>query len=244
MKKAAGKGLPLGCDRETIGAAAHDLRTPLLAIRMGCDLLERGVAGQDPGAREILKELRQAGSELGAMAERALAFARLEAGLVQASLAPTDLAAVAEQAAAGARAAAGPRTVGVTVSAPAALPPALADPALLRQVLTELLDNAVAFSPDGQQVAVLIGEGPGSPRPLRVRVADQGPGVPAALAGAIFSPWVRVRAPGRGRTRGLGLGLALARRLCLLMGARVALLPGEGPGAVFEVALRAAVPRR
>jgi two-component system sensor histidine kinase KdpD len=123
------------------------------------------------------------------------------------------------------------------------LPPALADPALLEQVFTNLLENAAKYGPDGGTIRV---SGSTSPDRLHVSVSDDGPGIPADELAHVFDSFYRARRGDR-TIPGTGLGLAIARGLTEAMGGTIeAQSPRPGapqagpPGTMIEVILRAA----
>ncbi|MDZ7617426.1 MAG: ATP-binding protein, partial [Patescibacteria group bacterium] len=99
------------------------------------------------------------------------------------------------------------------------------DRELLRQILFNLLQNAIEFSPEGSTVE--IGLRRGHDGRYRLEVADLGSGVPAELAGKLFTPYFTTR------KEGAGLGLAIVRRIALAHGWRVGYQPRAGGGAIF-----------
>jgi len=111
----------------------------------------------------------------------------------------------------------------VRVSLPACLPALLADPALLERVLANLLGNAIRYSPPGQQVLLTASSHHDQ---VELRVADRGPGIPAADRDRAFQPFQRLS--GSGTHPGPGLGLALARGLTEAMNGT--LTPDDTPG--------------
>lgn len=114
------------------------------------------------------------------------------------------------------------------------LPPVSADAARVLQVLINLLDNAIKFSPAGHCVRVEAEATPDSR--VRVHIIDEGPGVPEAFRGEIFKPFARVSAQGDG----MGLGLAISHALMEAMGGELSFTPPESGGSCFTMTLSCA----
>jgi signal transduction histidine kinase len=112
------------------------------------------------------------------------------------------------------------------------VPPAAADEAQLRQVLDNLLDNAIKYSPDGGDVRVRVEAGEDS---VRFAVADSGLGIPIAERGRIFEKFYRLDPDMTGGIGGTGLGLYIARELVRRVGGRVWVEPNDTRGSVFYV---------
>jgi two-component system sensor histidine kinase KdpD len=124
------------------------------------------------------------------------------------------------------------------VSVPTDLPPAEADPDLTRQVLRNLLENAVKFSPRGGQVEVSAELSDGR---VVVSVLDRGSGIPSEDMDRVFEPFYRSDESVRAGTQGAGLGLAVCRRLVEMQGGRIWAESREGGGAAFRFTLPIAV---
>src|SRR5581483_9466669 len=163
-----------------------------------------------------------------------LDVARLDSGGLGAALAPTDVAAVVQEVIAGAeRSGNGHRFVAELGSGELS---AAADAAMLRQVLDQLISNAVKYSPTGATVTVsarLSGDA------VEIAVADEGAGVPPAERDRIFSKFYRA---GDAQARGTGLGLFIARGLVREMGGRIWVDSGDRGGARFAFELPASRP--
>jgi signal transduction histidine kinase len=114
-----------------------------------------------------------------------------------------------------------------------------ADEALLRQVLDNLLDNAVKYSPGGGDVRLSVES---ADDVVRFRVADEGLGIPAAEHGRIFEKFYRLDPDMSGGIGGTGLGLYIARELVRRVGGRIWVKANEGGGSIFYVELPAAAP--
>ena len=183
-----------------LGNVSHELRTPLAAVKGYVDNLLDGVAGPLPDKpRHYLGRVRDNADRLGRMVSDLLDLTRIEAGKIE--LAPQSLpvADLVTDALDGLRPS---RTSGaclVAVDVPAC-PPVWADPDKAHQVLTNLLANAVKFSPRGGQVSVTAADEPAGL--VRLTVRDTGPGIPAAERERVFDKFYQVgRVGGRASPR-------------------------------------------
>jgi signal transduction histidine kinase len=225
---------------EFLSIAAHELKTPLTSLLGFAELLLRQLersGGVDPAlALRALRPFREQTTRMARLIEQILGFSRLQAGHLALVRRPVDLVGLVQAAVAAAQTAASGRTF--VVSAPAALPARLDGPRI-EQVLANLLDNAVKYSPEGTPVEVAV-ETP-APGEARVAVRDRGSGVPPELRAHLFDSSLRL--PTVRHVSGLGLGLRVSRRIVELHGGRLwAEFPEDG-GTRFVVALPTAQDR-
>lgn len=200
--------------KDLMANVGHELRTPVAAVRAQ---LENLVDGVRPADHEALAELLDQTERLGALVDDLLDLARAEAGVAplvrrQVEVEPLVLDIVGQVTAVRTG-----RRVDVDV------PPGLradADPARLRQVLVNLVDNAVRHTPAGGRVDVRARSHDGG---LMLEVTDDGPGIPRDQWDAVFERFRR--GPGTGIDGGTGLGLAIARWAVALHGGRIAVVP-------------------
>ncbi|MEU9559312.1 sensor histidine kinase [Streptomyces fumanus] len=219
--------------RRFVADASHELRTPLMSVRGYADLFQYAAANE-PGERERhLARLRAEAARMGVLLDDLLLLARLDAAEVEAPLrrTDTDLTELVRQAADAFRASHPGRPLTVAAGPePLTLP---LDPQRIRQVLDNLLTNAAVHTPPGTSVSVTVTAGADT---AEVRVADTGPGVPAADRDRVFDRFYRVD-KARSRDRGgSGLGLAVARSLVEAHGGTVTLTGAPG-ATVFTVTL-------
>jgi signal transduction histidine kinase len=215
---------------------SHDLRTPITGVRGYADLLLHGLGGElPPRAVRFVENTRRAADAMLALVNEIMDFARLDAGRVEISPTPCDLGAVLEDALAAVRPQAADRRLRLRGPERAALPPVVTDGARVRQILVNLLANAVKFTPEGE-VAVEVRAGDaGETAWIEIRVRDTGRGIPAEHLERVFEEFEQV--PG---SEGTGLGLPISRRLARLLGGDLRAESRVGEGSTFVLRL----PRR
>jgi signal transduction histidine kinase len=213
---------------------SHDLKNPLNAIDGHASLLEDGVRGPiNDEQRQSLARIRRAVKTQLTLIKDILDLSRAEADL-QIHTARVNLASVATEAVQEQSAAA--EAAGHTLIVDCPVQPAVdTDEERVRQVLGNLISNAVKYTPPGGciTVAVEVGKGEGKLAGLtsaEIRVADNGPGIPADKVEAIFQEFTRLDA---GAAEGSGLGLAIARRVARLLGGDITVASEAGKGSVF-----------
>jgi two-component system sensor histidine kinase KdpD len=222
-----------------LNSLSHDLRTPLTGIRGAAETLQIGWDRLDPAQRrDLLESITEDTGRMTRFLSNIMDLTRLESGAIEPRLAPTPLAELVDAALARV-----PGLHAVAVSLPDRLPPVLADPALLEQVLVNVLDNAKRYAPDGSLVRVaarVVGDR------VMLEVADEGVGIPQADLPHVFDSFYRARREDR-VAPGTGLGLAIARGLLQAMGGTIAAIsprpdvPRDGsPGTLVTVGLAAA----
>ncbi|WP_322490236.1 sensor histidine kinase [Chloroflexus sp.] len=219
-----------------IATISHELRTPLTIVRGYTDLLLRqAIPASDAEQREMLEQIRQSTVQMTHLVNNAIMVANLDSGQVETNLQAIELAPIVEAALHPLYAAFRERGVQVTLALPEDLPLVLADRELLKQALSQLLDNARRYVPQGR---VLISAGiAGSD--VWVAVSDTGPGIPEDVIGRLFTRFQRVDGNNSAQ-RGSGLGLAIARQLIELQGGTIAVTSIPGQGSTFTIRLRCA----
>lgn len=192
-----------------LAAVGHDLRTPLAIAKAGVSGLRMSpdLAAEDCAA--LLARSDQALDRLATLMEDLLDLSRLQTGALTLRRQPVAV----DDVLAGALDDIGVQPRGVLLDVDEDLPPVLADPVLLERVLANLIVNAQRFSPAGIPPTVIARARDGR---VRIRIADRGPGIPAADRERVFAPFQRLGDTDAGT--GLGLGLALARGLAEAMG--------------------------
>ncbi|MDQ3778590.1 MAG: ATP-binding protein, partial [Actinomycetota bacterium] len=216
-----------------VSTVSHELRAPLTSIYGFAEtLLREDVAFGERERRTFLGYIASEAQRLTGIVDALLSVARLEAGDLQVQLAPTDLRDVVSDVVSGAERdlADGLRFVVDVPEEPLA---AAADREKVRQILANLVDNAIKFSPAGGTVTIAARR---TRDGVQVRVVDEGAGIPPSEQERIFRKFYRADARGR-EPAGTGLGLFIARGLASAMGGRlwVDSQPGRGGCFVFEL---------
>jgi two-component system sensor histidine kinase KdpD len=211
-------------------AVSHDLRTPLAGIKASASSLRQlDIAWSDVDRNEFLRTIEDETDRLTTLVGNLLDMSRIQAGAV----APRTQSVGLEEVVPAALAGLGERADKVEVDVPESLPPVRADPALLERVVANLVDNAVAHSPEGSPVWVEAGE-VGSR--VLIRVVDRGPGIPLEERERIFQPFQRLGdSPSHGA--GVGLGLAVARGFTHAMGGDLIVDDTPGGGTTMTIEL-------
>ena len=217
-----------------VATASHELRTPLAAVYGAVRTLRREDIDVAPEDRENLLEIIESESDrLAGIVGQILLSGEVDAGVVQIAQATCDLRALVDGVLASARVRA-PEELRFEVEAPETLPPIACDPDKLRQVLVNLLENAVKYSPGADEVTVSLSTENGF---ARIAVRDRGLGIPAEEHERIFEKFHRLD-PGQSRgVGGSGLGLYISRGLMERMGGRIDVDSTPGRGSTFTVEL-------
>jgi two-component system OmpR family sensor kinase len=218
--------------RRFLADASHELRTPLSSIRGYAELYRMGATREPDELERSMGRIEGEAARMGVLVEDLLTLARLDE-IADAPHVEVDAAALARDTADDARATAPDREVTLRADGPALVS---GDPDQLRQVLANLVRNALVHTPAGTPVEIAVqAAGPS----VRLEVRDHGPGLPEDETDAIFERFWRAEA-GRERGRaGAGLGLAIVAGIVDAHGGAVAARNAEGGGAAFTVTLPA-----
>lgn len=217
-------------------AMSHDLRTPITAVLGYSELLLDGVVGEvAPRQREMIDRIFQVGGHLARLVDDVLDLAKLDAGRMEFHRERTTLGLLVEDAVL----AVDPQANGKALPLRLELngcrdAPLWVDRVRVRQVLVNLLSNAVGLTPDGE---IRLSAGTDGERTW-IAVRDTGPGLPAGGETAVFEECLQL-ASGQGTKRepGSGLGLAVSRRLARAMGGDLIAQTASGAGATFTLFL-------
>jgi signal transduction histidine kinase len=220
--------------RDFLADVSHALRTPIAALLTFNELLTER-AGDDPAARaEFLESSRVQLERLDWLAQNLLELSKLESGLVLLDLRPEDLRTAVESAVEQATPAARRRKLELTVSLPDGPLRIRHDPPRIGQVLTNLIGNAIKFTPPGGSVAIAV-----SPHRdgARIDVTDTGVGIDARELPRIFDRFYRGSRANEARASGSGLGLAIVRSIVDMHHGSIAVDSSLGSGSRFTVIL-------
>jgi len=222
-----------------LSTASHELKTPLSSVIAYAELLEDNADKLQADQRaEFLRRLRSEAGRLLGLIEDILDLSRIESGKLTLRRIPLSVNEVVHAAVETSRATAVKHTVELVEALDSELPPMLLDEVKMRQVVVNLLVNAIRFSPEHGTVKVVTRR---EPKFTIIEVADQGPGILPEETVRIFELFGQgVRGLDR-RTGGLGIGLHLVRRISELHGAHVGVNSQPGQGSTFWVRLPAAL---
>jgi signal transduction histidine kinase/CheY-like chemotaxis protein len=215
-------------------AVSHDLRQPVNAIGLYLDpLIRLSRTAQDEAAQHAIEGIRQSWRALDDLLSQVLDLTRMDSGVVQAHLqaieiAPLVRSLIMQHSAAAERA--GVRLVTLVKSGKYAI----ADDLMLQRVLSNLIDNAIKFSPSGGVVVVVLRSAKNT---WRIQVRDAGVGIALDAQDKIFEEFVQLGNDARDRQNGLGLGLAISKRFTVLMGGQLEVRSAPGCGCCMTVTL-------
>ncbi|MCJ2134730.1 ATP-binding protein [Methylobacterium sp. J-026] len=227
---------------EFLANMSHELRTPLNAIIGFADVMENAVLGPlgTPRYTEYCRDIRESGSHLLSMIDDILDMARLEARRVR--LSPRAISAEDAVSSALAPMAAAAREKAITVSVD--VPPGLdllADPSAMQQILVNLVQNAVKFTPIGGRVALRVRRAGAS---THLFIEDNGIGIPRSDLARLGRPFTQVEAQMTRSHKGSGLGLAITRSMVELHGGSLRIRSEETVGTIVLVRLPAVIADR
>jgi signal transduction histidine kinase/ActR/RegA family two-component response regulator len=229
---------------EFLAVMSHEIRTPLNAILGFTDLLLENC--REPSQHLWIKTIDQSGRVLSSLINDILDFSKIEAGQLELRAEPMEVADVMQSAVGLFRPAANEKGVALELRMDPALPAVImADPLRIRQIITNLLANAVKFTKEGTiSVGVVLGPGSGGEgrRPeLAFLIKDTGIGIAEDVRGKLFKPFSQADSSTSRQYGGTGLGLAISRRLARAMGGELDYVSEAGRGSLFTFTLPAVV---
>ena len=215
---------------------SHELRTPLNVIMGSAELLlEEGPGGKlGPIQRRSLERIDQSSIHLLALIDDVLDMAKLQADRIVPQISSVDIAAVCADCIDSVTLAAAKKRIGLSSSNVSSLPLIESDARWLRQILLNLLGNAIKFTPDGGRVRLDVSDRGGS---VEFAVSDTGIGIAAEAQARLFKPFVQVDQGLSRRFEGNGLGLALSKGLAERLGGTLSVQSTPGEGSTFTLAL-------
>ena len=217
---------------------SHELRTPLTSIVDFASLLVEGMAGKvSPEQQTYLGIVLESANHLGVMVNSLLDLARSEWRRLPVNPECVVLKDLIGQACTSFDAAARTKKINLKYHVPAKFPPVLADPARIREVLVNLIDNAIKYGRTGGAVDVTAHYSDAEPDFIRVAVQDNGPGITSGHVQRIFERFYRVSEGSDTNPGGLGLGLHITRELVRAHGGELGVSSTVGNGATFQFTL-------
>ncbi|RBY97142.1 sensor histidine kinase [Blastococcus sp. TF02-8] len=223
--------------RRFVADASHELRTPLTSIRGFAELYRQGAVRSDDEVARLMERIEAEGGRMGLLVEDLLLLARMDQQRPLA-MAPVDLAAVAGDAVHDARAVQPERPIGLHLDESLTdVPVVIGDESRLRQVVGNLVTNALTHTPVDTRVEVSVAQDPDDADVLLLRVADEGPGMADADAARAFERFYRADASRTRAAGGTGLGLAIVASLAAAHGGSAELETAPGAGLAVTVRL-------
>jgi len=222
--------------RSFLRVVSHELRTPLNAIIGFSEIITRELHGpiNEPKYLEHARIVHESGLRLLKLVNDVIDIARLEANAMDLDLNPEDPIRAVEEAMNALAPQAAEKSVRLQLSASAEAPPVLADPRALQTIFTNLIQNAIAHSPEGGIVEIRARDEAGE---VVLEISDHGKGVDQADLDRILRPFEQAEHALIRRSEGAGLGLAIVGLLCKAMDGKLTVRsnPGEGLTAVVRL---------
>ena len=215
--------------REFVSNVSHELRSPLASMKAMVETLQSGASSDAEKASEFLGRINGEIDRMTALVTELLELSRLESGQIAMETRPFDLGPVVSEVVDRLRQRAQAGGVEVETGIPPGLPNLAGESAKISQVLFNLLDNALRFTPESGRVEIAAERVDGF---VSVRVADTGPGIPQEHLPHVFERFYKVDRSRR--EGGIGLGLAIVRHIVLAHGGEVSVDSEIGRGACFR----------
>jgi PAS domain S-box-containing protein len=213
----------------------HELRTPLTAIIGFSRVLLQGKEGMlSTGAQQYAERIRANGMHLLSLINQILDVAKVEAGRMELELETVPLDVLVKETLAMLESTAEAKGITLRRELPAEMRPLVTDAGKLRQILINLVGNAIKFTPKGE-VCVKVTADPVSGRPLSIAVSDTGIGIPPERQRKVFEPFEQGDSSTRREFGGTGLGLSIVRTFSGLIGVRIAVESEVGKGTTFTL---------
>ncbi len=220
-----------------LSVVSHELKTPLTSIRMATHLLLEERAGSiNPKQAELLCAASEDAERLNGIIERLLDIGRIESGRVAMEMKPIRADALIADTVAQYSAAYRDKSVTLRNETDLDLPSVMADMSRIGHVFSNLLDNALKYTPSGGEVQISASVEDGF---VAFLIRDSGPGIPPEALPHVFERFYRVQGQGL-EIKGAGLGLAIAREIVEAHGGKISASNNESAGACFSFTLKSA----
>ena len=222
---------------EFLATMSHELRTPLNAILSCTEAMREGAYGLlEPDQLGAVHTIRESGKHLLCLITDILDISKIEAGRLDLNSSTFGVQAICDSVSEMMRSAAQAKRIDLIVENKTDIPTLKGDPLRVKQILLNLLGNAVKFTPEYTEVGLTVENG-SEPGTIQFQVWDSGPGIDATHTSAIFKPFVQAEGTYSRSKAGTGLGLAIARDLARLHEGDLVLESFDEPGATFTLTL-------
>ena len=214
-----------------LGMAAHDLRNPAGIVQMLAEILiDEAGSGLGGEHRELLEDILASGRSMSRIINDFLDTAKIESGRFEVELLPGDMGEIVDAAVKWNTIIARKRGLTITHDRTDTILPVEVDRNKIQQVLNNLIQNAVDYSPDGGVVRLRVDK---ERERIRVTISDQGPGIPPDVKKTLFQPFGKGSARKRSGDAGTGLGLAISKKIIDAHGGEIGVDSSDGAGSRF-----------
>jgi signal transduction histidine kinase len=221
--------------RDFVANVSHELKTPLTSIQGFSQAILDGTADSEEARRQAAQIIYNEAGRMHRMALNLLDLARLDAGTADITMSPVNLPALLNAVREKFTPQSQKAGVEIKVESTTSLPPLSADGDRLAQVFTNLVDNALKFTPSGGMISLQASSADGG---IQISVSDTGAGIPDEAQSHIFDRFYQADLARRGgETHGSGLGLAIAQEIIQAHGGRIGVRSRLGEGTTFEIFL-------
>ena len=217
--------------KDFVANVSHELRTPLTAIQGFAETLLCGALADPQNNRRFVEIIRNHASRLGSLTDDLLKLSRIEAGKLEPEVRPVRVEELLEAGVESELSLAKAKHLSLSMSVPKNLPPIRGDLNLLREVLQNLLDNAIQYTSEGGRIDVCAAAKNGA---VTVTVSDTGIGIPHSEQARIFERFYRVDVARSREVGGTGLGLSIAKHIVESHGGRIWVESEVGQGSRFH----------
>ena len=220
--------------QDFVANVSHEFKTPLTAIQGFAETLLGGAINDPRNNGRFLGIIRDHAIRLARLTDDLLKLARIEAGKLEVQLLPVGVMDLVERCAETALLKSSQKQISLEIDVPPGLPPMRGDAGLLRDVLQNLIDNAIQYTPPGGRIQV---SAVAHEHEIVITVSDTGIGIPLADQERIFERFYRVDAARSREAGGTGLGLSIAKHIVEVHGGRLWVESEVGMGSKFFFAI-------